>query len=93
MGNEIINRVSQDPVDELDSADEADELAEQKAAAAAAAIPKKNVTIHLPEDGDGFMEVGKGGRVIGDITQVDVFEKLEIVMDARGKKVLRRTRS
>ena len=89
----LINLVLQDPVDELDSADEADELAEQKAAAAAAAIPKKNVTIHVPEDGDGFMEVGKGGRVVGDITQVDVFEKLEIVMDARGKKVCRCTRS
>ncbi len=70
----------------MDSADEADELAEQRAAALAA--PKKNVTIHAPENLDGFVEVGKGGKAVGDLSEVDVFEKLAFVMDARGKKVL-----
>jgi hypothetical protein len=72
-------------VDELDSADEADELAEQKAAQMSA--PRK-VTIKEPEESDDdFVEVGKKGKAM-HTSDVNVFDKLEAVLDARGKKVL-----
>jgi translation initiation factor 3 subunit C len=85
LREEEVKKFTANPVDELDSADEADELAEKRASELA---PTKKVTIQAPgdEDLDGFTEVGKGGKVVEDIN-VDVFEKLELVAEARGKKV------
>ena len=82
-----MEKFRKDPVDELDSADEADELAEKRAAELAPVA--KKVTIMEPEDDnqDGFQAVGKGGKVIEEDINIDVFEKLELVAEARGKKV------
>lgn len=49
----------------------------------------KKVTIHAPEDLDDldFVEVGKGGKAVVEAIIVNVFEKLDIIFEARGKKV------
>ncbi|KAJ3334681.1 Eukaryotic translation initiation factor 3 subunit C, partial [Kappamyces sp. JEL0680] len=81
-----IQKFKANPIDELDSADEADELAEQRAAAMEK--PKKAVSQQPPsdQDDDNFVEVGKGGKAIIDQSNVNVFEKLAQVLEARGKK-------